>query len=458
MIPDKHIDDLKSRFRGTLISPDHAAYNTVRQVWNGTIDRRPRLIARCTSASDVVEAVRFGREHNLLTAVRGGGHNVAGNAMCDDGLVIDLSMMKAVVVDPQARTARAEGGATWADFDTETQKFGLATTGGLISSTGVAGLTLGGGIGWLMRTHGLASDNLISADVVTASGETLTASESKNADLFWALRGGGGNFGVVTSFEYQLHPVSMVMGGMVIHPVARAAELLRFYRDFARTAPDSVTLLFVFLTGPPAPFLPVELHGKPLVAIAVCGLDISAEGEKAVRALKEFGPPLVDLIGPMPYGVLQGLNDPSAPHGIRSYWKSEYLNELSDGAINALVDGMSRVQSPMSQIHVHQLGGAVARVGPDATAVSHRSAAFVTNVLAMWPESSADAAEIAWTRGVWEAMRPFGAGAYVNFLGEEGEERVRASYGETTHAKLAAIKRRYDPTNFFRLNQNIRPS
>jgi FAD/FMN-containing dehydrogenase len=458
MISDESIRTLAGSFRGELIRPGDSGYDEARKLWNGMIDRRPGLIARCAGTADVVQIVRFGREHNLVTAIRGGGHNVAGHAMCEGGLVIDLSSMKGIRVDAVARAVRAEGGVTWGELDRETQVFGLATTGGLITSTGIAGLTLGGGVGWLMRAHGLTCDNLISAEVVTADGEVLTASPSQNADLFWGLRGGGGNFGVVTSFEYGLHPVSMVMGGVVFHPAKRAKELMGFYREFVRTAPESLTTMMVFLTGPPAPFLPAPLHGTPLVAIGVCCLDAGPDGEKAVRPLKEFGPPLVDLVGPMPYTVLQGLNDPSAPKGIRSYWKSEYLRDLSDEAIEAFTAGMSRVISPMSQIHIHHLEGAVARIPAESTAVPKRSAAFVSNVIAMWPEAKDDAREIAWARGVWETLRPFGSGAYVNFLGEEGEERVRAAYGEATYARLAALKRKYDPTNFFRLNQNVSPA
>ena len=458
-IPDDALQPLRSAFRGELIRPGESGYDGARAIWNGMIDKRPALIARCRGVADVIEAVRFARARSLPTAIRGGGHNVAGNALCEGGLVIDLSLMKAVRVDARARTARAEGGVTWGEFDRETQVFGLATTGGLITSTGIAGLTLGGGIGWLMREHGLTCDNLLSADVVTADGRVVTASATDNPDLLWGLKGGGGNFGVVTSFEYRLHPVSMVLGGMLIHPAARAGELLRFCRDFVKSAPDSLTTMLVFLTGPPAPFLPPEMHGKPLVAIGVCCSDTNSGGEKAIRALREFGPPAIDLVGPMPYAVLQSLHDPSAPAGFRSYWKSEYLADLTDDAIETIIGRASGMPSPMTQFHIHHLGGAVARVGARATAYTQRSARYAVNIVSLWPDPAEDAAQIAWTRSSWEALRPHGTGgAYVNFMGEEGDERVRAAYGAEAWARLSALKKVWDPENFFRLNQNIRPA
>ena len=450
---------LRAVFQGELIRPGESGYEDARAIWNGMIDKRPALIARCRGVADVIEIVRFARGQNLPTAVRGGGHNVAGNALCEEGVVIDLSLMKAVHVNPRTRTARAEGGATWGEFDRETQVFGLATTGGLITSTGIAGLTLGGGIGWLMREHGLTCDNLLSADVVTADGRVVTASATENAELLWGLKGGGGNFGVVTSFEYRLHPVATVLGGMLIHPAARAKELLGFYRKFVKTAPDTLTTILVFLTGPPAPFLPPELHGKPLVAVGVCCSDTGQHGIEAIRPLREFGPPLVDLLGPMPYTTLQSLNDPSAPAGLRAYWKSEYLADLTDEAIESFVACASGMPSPMTQLHIQHLEGAVARVGAQETAYTQRSARFVTNIVSLWPDPAEDAAQIAWTRRSWEALRPYGTGGvYVNFMGEEGDERVRAAYGPEAWARLSALKKVWDPENFFRLNQNIKPA
>ena len=457
-IQDSALHSLRAVFHGELIRPGESGYNDARTIWNGMIDKRPALIARCRGVADVIEAVRFARSRSLSTAVRGGGHNVAGNALCEGGVVIDLSLMKAVHVDSRARTARAEGGTTWGEFDRETQVFGLATTGGLITSTGIAGLTLGGGIGWLMREHGLTCDNLLSADVVTADGRVVTASAAENPELLWGLKGGGGNFGIVTSFEYRLHPVSMVLGGMLIHPAARAKELLRFYRDFVKTAPDTLTTMLVFLSGPPAPFLPPELYGQPLVAIAVCCSDIGSDGERAVCALKEFGPPAVDLVGPMPYTALQSLHDSSAPAGFRAYWKSEYLADLSDQAIETLVTCASGMPSPMTQIHIQHLEGAVSRVGELETAYSQRSARYVTNIVSLWPDPAEDEAQIDWTRCSWESLRPCGTGGvYVNFMGEEGDERVRAAYGAKAWARLSALKKVWDPENFFRLNQNINP-
>lgn len=458
-IPDDALQPLRSAFRGELIRPGESGYDGARAIWNGMIDKRPALIARCRGVADVIEAVHFARARSLPTAIRGGGHNVAGNALCEGGLVIDLSLMKAVRVDARARTARAEGGVTWGEFDRETQVFGLATTGGLITSTGVAGLTLGGGIGWLMREHGLTCDNLLSADVVTADGRVVTASATENPELLWGLKGGGGNFGVVTSFEYRLHPVSMVLGGMLIHPAARAGELLRFWRDFVKSAPDSLTTMLVFLMGPPAPFLPPEMHGKPLVALAVCCSDTNSGGEKAIRPLREFGPPAIDLVAPMPYAVLQSLHDLSAPAGFRSYWKSEYLADLTDDAIETIIGCASGLPSPMTQFHIQHLEGAVARVGAQETAYTQRSARYAVNIVSLWSDLAEDAAQIAWTRSFWEALRPYGTGgAYVNFMGEEGDERVRAAYGPEAWARLSALKKDWDPENFFRLNQNIRPA
>lgn len=458
-IQESELLSLRAVFQGELIRPGQSGYEEVRAIWNGMIDKRPALIAQCRGVADVIEAVRFARSQNLPTAIRGGGHNVAGNALCEGGVVIDLSLMKAIHVDPRARTARAEGGATWGEFDRETQVFGLATTGGLITSTGIAGLTLGGGIGWLMREHGLTCDNLLSADVVTADGRVITASAAENPDLLWGLKGGGGNFGVVTSFEYRLHPVSTVLGGMVIHPAARAKELLRFYRDFVKSAPDTLTTILVFLTGPPAPFLPPELHGKPLVAIGVCCSDTGPDGVEAVRPLKEFGPPAVDLVGPMPYLALQALNDPSAPAGLRAYWKSEYLADLTDDAIETFIACASGMPSPMTQIHIQHLEGAIARVGARETAYTQRSARFVTNIVSLWPDPAEDAAQIDWTRRSWEALRPYGTGGvYVNFMGDEGDERIRAAYGADAWTRLSALKKVWDPENFFRLNQNIKPA
>jgi FAD/FMN-containing dehydrogenase len=449
----------QSQFRGQIIQPGDEAYESARRVWNGAIDRHPGLVARATGVADVRAAVRFARDRGLPLAVRGGGHNVAGTAVCDGGVVLDCSPMKGVRVDPAARTARAQAGLLWGELDRETQVFGLATTGGIISHTGIAGLTLGGGLGWLMRKHGLAADNLLSADVVTAEGECLRASESEHAELFWGLRGGGGNFGVVTSFEYRLHPVGpTVLAGVILYPAARAREVLRFYRDYIATAPDELTTVAVLRMAPPAPFFPQSVHGQPVVVIGACYAGPVEEGERAVARLRRFGEPLVDLIRPTPYVSHQALLDPTAPHGLSYYWKSEYLPPLSDGLIDTLVERAWRVATPESYTIVFHLGGAVGREDPGASAFEDRQATHAVVIDSVWSEPARASACIAWTRDFWEAVRPHATGRlYVNFLGEEGPDRVRAAYGAAKYERLRALKRAYDPTNLFRLNQNVAP-
>jgi FAD/FMN-containing dehydrogenase len=453
--------ELAQQLRGTLVRPGDDDYDAARSVWNGMIDRRPALVVRCAGAADVIAGLRFAREHELLVAVRGGGHNVAGFGTCDGGVVLDLSPMKGIRVDPRTSTARAEGGVVWAELDHETQAFGLATTGGLVTSTGIAGFTLGGGIGWLMRKHGLACDNLLSADVVTADGRLLTASPVENDELFWGLRGGGGNFGVVTSFEYRLHPVGpIVFGGAVFHPLERAAELLRFYRAWTPTLPDELTTMIAFLTAPPLPFIPEELHGTKMIAVALCFIGPPEQGDAAIDPLRGFGVAAAEHVGPLPYRMLQGMFDAGAPRGIHSYWKSEYLAELEEGAIEGLVEAAGAIVSPLTQLHVHHLEGVVARADAAATAFGRRDARYVANVLGMWPDPALRDGEIAWVRGAAEKLRGYSpGGAYLNFFdGDEGDERIRAAYGPEKHARLVALKDRCDPDNVFRLNQNIRPS
>jgi FAD/FMN-containing dehydrogenase len=450
---------LAQHFSGELIRPGDPLYDPARAVWNGAIDRHPGLIARCTGPADVRAAVRFARERDLLVAVRGGGHNVAGTAVCDGGLVIDLSPMKGLWVDPVARTARAQAGLLWGEFDRETQAFGLAAPGGIISHTGIAGLTLGGGFGWLMRRHGLAADNVLAADLVTADGDFLRAGPEENADLFWGLRGGGGNFGVVTSFQYRLHSVGpIVLAGVMLHPAERAREVLHFYRDFTASAPDELTTIVVLRMAPPAPFFPRWVHGQPVVVIGACYAGSVEEGERAVAPLRQFGAPLVDLIRPTPYLSHQSLFDPTAPHGLGYYWKSEYVPSLSDALINTLAEGAWEVPTPESYTIIFHLGGAVGRQDADGSAFEDRRAAHAVNIDAVWTEPARATACTAWTRELWEAVRPYSTGrVYVNFLGEEGQDRVRAAYGDAKYERLRALKRKYDPTNFFRLNQNIRP-
>jgi FAD/FMN-containing dehydrogenase len=457
---DLAIERLAGSLEGELIAPGHAAYDEARRIWNGAIDRSPACIARCTGVADVVAAVRFARERDLLVAVRSGGHGVGGHALCDGGLVIDLSPMKVIRVDPAARSARAQAGVLWGELDRETQLFGLATVGGIVTHTGIAGLTLGGGIGWLMRKHGATVDNLLSVDLVTAEGEVLAASEEENADLFWGIRGGGGNFGIVTSFEYRLHPVGpIVLAGPIYHPLQDAAEVLRFYREFIAEAPDELTTIFNLRMAPPLPFLPDEVHGKPIVMVGACYAGPPEEGFDVVRPLKEFGTPIVDLLEPKPYTALQSMFDPSVPHGWHYYWKSVEVPPLTDAAIETLIEHASAPTSPKSYCIVFQLGGALGRVHEAKTAFSQRDAAHNVNINAVWTEDDPDAdGHIAWAREFFHAMQPHAGGrVYLNFLGDEGPDRVRQAYGSEQYERLVELKRKYDQTNLFRLNQNIEP-
>jgi FAD/FMN-containing dehydrogenase len=443
------IERLRAHLPGGVLLPGAPTYEAARRVWNGFVDKRPAAILRCTCDEDVVEAVNVARETGLIVAVRSGGHSIGGASVCDGGLVIDLSAMKAIVVDRERRIARAEPGLRLGEFDATTQAHGLATTMGVNSDTGIAGLTLGGGIGRLARKYGLACDNLISARLVLADGRMVTASADENPDLFWAIRGGGGNFGIVTGFEYRLHPLGpQILGGLVLHDFARAREVLRFYREFSAAAPDEVSADAVFLTSP---------DGQRLLAISACYVGPIAEGERALGPLRRFGPPVQDLIAPVTYTALQASADPLFPTGRRYYFKAQFLRHLSDAAIDTLIDGFARVTSPFSLVVLQQVGGAVARVAPDATAYANRDAAYDCFAAAIWEDEAQDERQIAWARGVWEAMRPHGSGGvYANNLGEEGEERVRAAYG-ANYVRLSKLKAKYDPSNLFRLNQNIRP-
>jgi FAD/FMN-containing dehydrogenase len=446
------IEKFGQGLRGQLLRADATGYEAARKIWNAMVDKRPAMIVRCAGVADVVRSVNFARDHGLLLSVRGGGHNVAGTAVCDGGLMIDLSPMKGIRVDARARTVRAEAGCTWGDLDHETAAFGLATTGGIIPATGIAGLTLGGGLGWLMRKHGLSCDNLLSADVVLATGELVTASATENADLFWGLRGGGGNFGVVTSFEYRLHQVDRVLGGMVIHPLQRAHQALSFLREFTKTAPDDLVSMGLLLTGP---------DGAKILAIAVCYCGPLSEGERVLLPMRQFGPPAADQIAAMPYVQQQGLLEAGFPPGLQNYWKSNFLRELSDEAIGIAIEAFRRVPSPSSGIAIEQLGGATSRVAEADTAFAHRGAPFNFLVVSSWPDASDNAKHIDWTRSVHQAMQPFSAGGvYVNYLADEadeGRERVRAAYGPAKYERLVTLKKTYDPDNLFRLNQNIRP-
>jgi len=459
VIDEAAIQEFRQGLRGALLGPSDEGYETTRRVWNGMIDRRPALIVRCAGVADIIDAVTFARTHNLLVAVRGGGHNVTGNAVCDGGLMIDLSPMKGIQVDPVRRTVRAQAGVTWGEFDHETQAFGLATTGGQVSTTGIAGLTLGGGIGWLMRTCGAVVDNLLSVDLVTADGQFLTASGAENQDLFWGVRGGGGNFGIATAFEYRLHPIGPVlMGGMLLYPASEATPLLRFYREYMATAPDELMALVAFLSAPPAPFVPEQMHGAPMVAIGFCHTGSLEEGQQAADRLRAFGPPTVDLIGPMPYTALQQLFDPSVPFGLQVYLKSDHLAGLGDDVIDTVVTHAAGRTSPLSVVILFPLGGAIGRAGERETAFGHRDAAYDYVIYSMWTEPGEADRHIQWTRDFAAAMQPFSVGVYVNEMGNEGEDRVRAAYNPETYARLVALKNKYDPTNLFRLNQNIKPT
>lgn len=453
------VADFRQTLRGNVCLPQEAGYDEARTIWNAMINRHPGAVVRCRGAADIVAAVRFAREHGLLLAVRGGGHNIAGNAVCEGGLLIDLSLMRSVRVDRTSRTARVEPGATLGDFDKEAQAFGLATPLGINSTTGVAGLTLGGGFGWLSRKFGLAADNLISADVVTAEGKLVHASETENSDLFWALRGGGGNFGVVSSFEFRLHPVGpMVLSGLIVHPFARAKELLSGYRQVASKAPDELSVWVVLRQAPPLPFLPAEVHGKEVLVFAVCYTDDQISGQRALEPLRALGQPIADVIGMQPYAAWQTAFDPLLAPGAYNYWKSHNFVELADGLLDTLASYAARLPTSECEIFLGQLGGATSRVAVDATSYPHRNANFVMNVHTRWREPTDERRSIEWARQLFAETAPHATGGvYVNFMPEDETDRVSSAYG-ANYARLAALKAKYDPGNLFRLNQNVRPS
>ena len=451
--------ELRTRMLGQVISPDDSGYENARRIWNGAIDKHPALVLRCSGVADVISGVQFACSEGLPVAIRGGAHSVAGFSTCDGGVVLDLSAMTAVRVDRRNRRALAPGGTTWRQFDHETQAHGLATTGGLGSTTGIGGFTLGGGIGHLVRKHGLTCDNLLSAEMVTAEGELVRASEDENADLFWALRGGGGNFGVVTELELALHPVGpVVLGGVVFYPGQDAAELLAGWRDAVAGAPDELTTLIALMTAPPVPFLPADAHGEKVVVVSLCWAGPLEEGEEVVRPLRALGTPLADLLGPIPYVALQQLIDPMYAPGAANYFTSAFLDELPGSAAEALADAHRRSAGlpAACELHVHLLGGAMARTAPGATAFSQRQAPYLINCIARTPTAEGFEATRAWARGTRDSMARFGAGQmYVNYTGEGDEDKVRASYPAETYARLAAVKAHYDPANRFRFNQNI---
>jgi FAD/FMN-containing dehydrogenase len=445
------LETLAQRLRGPVLGPGQDGYDGARSIWNGMIDRRPALIVRALGAADVIAAVNFARNNDLALAVHGGGHNASGSSVCDGGLMLDLSLMKGIRVDPAGATARAEGGATWADFDRETQAFGLATTGGVVSTTGIAGLTLGGGIGWLGRTYGLSCDNLLSVDIVTADGQLRTASADQNSDLFWAVRGGGGNFGVVTSFEYRLHQVGpMVVAGLLVWPRPMARDVLRLFREFTQTAPENASAYAALGT------LPDGLQVVVLIAFFNGPAEAADELFKPFRA---FGPPAADLLAPVPYTAAQQMLDALFPSGSRVYWKSAVLRTFDDAVADALIEQCASSPSPLSSGAIEFYGGAINRVGAEDTAYPLRDVTYAVNAVSIWTDPAQDEANIKWARGTWQAMQQFSPGSvYVNFLGlDEGEDRVKAAYGPN-YARLAQIKSRYDPHNLFRLNHNIAPA
>jgi hypothetical protein len=450
VVAEAAVTRLRTTLHGEVILPGDAGYDSTRRVWNGMVDKRPALIVRCAGAADVIHAVTFARDHGLLVSVRAGGHNIAGKAVAEGGVMIDLARMRSVLVDPAKRTARVDGGATLGDLDRATQAFGLATTAGVVTHTGVAGLTLGGGIGRIGRKYGLACDNLLSAEIVTATGRLLRASATENADLFWGIRGGGGNFGIVTSLEFQLHPVGpTVLAGVVTHSWENAKEALRFYATYSRTAPDELAADAVLLTSP---------EGQRVVAISACYIGPLEDGERVLQPLRRFGAPLADQIGPIAYTELQATGDARFPIGYRYYWKTHFVVDLSDDAIEATTNYFASVPSPQSVIVFQQYGGAVSRVDRTATAFSHRDAQYDFIPTSVWTDAASSEQQMNWVRNLWQTMKAFSTGGeYVNNLGDEGDDRIAAAYG-ANHARLVTLKDKYDPTNFFRLNANIRPS
>jgi hypothetical protein len=451
--------ELRTRFRGALLRPDEEGYDEARRIWNGAIDRRPALIARCAGADDVATAVRFARERDLPISVRGGGHAVAGHAVCDGGVMIDLSLMKAVSVDPEARTARAAGGLLWRELDAATQAFGLATTGGVISHTGIAGLTLGGGLGHLMRKHGLAVDNLLAVDLVTADGERCRVDEDSDPELLWGLRGGGGNFGIAAAFEYRLHPVGpFVLGGPIFWPLADAPAVLRRLQEYAPEAPDELGMSLAMMLAPPVPFLRPDQFGEPVVALVLAWSGDLDEGRRALAPLRELGTPLADAVTVVPYVALQQMLDGGAPHGRHYYWKSHRFPQLSDPVIDVLCDRVATMTSPFAQISGWAMGGAVSRVGAGDTAVGEREVGFDISFAVGWPPGDPEPARHReWSRIGWDALLPHSSGIYANFISDEGAAGVRFAYGDRL-ARLTALKDRLDPTNVFRMNANIPPS
>ena len=457
------IEQLSPQFTGELLRQGDSGYDDARLVWNGMYDRRPALIAQCATTEDVVAAVNFARENDLIIAVRGGGHSAVGYSVCDDGVVIDLSPMNKVEVDPSTRLIRAGGGTTWAQFDAATQEHGLAVTGGRFSTTGIAGLTLGSGSGWLERKFGLTLDNLLSAQLVTAAGEVLSASETENPELFWGLRGGGGNFGVVTEFEFRGHQIGpIIYGGLMACLPDKATEIIEFMREYMPDAPEDLGAAVAFVSAPPEPFVPAEMHFKPITGIVICWTGSQEEGEKVVAPIREVAQPVMDMVGPIPYAALQSMLDGGAPKGIRGYMKAEFMPELSDEAVAKLVAHGGSRPSPTSQLLLEPMGGAISAVSEDDSAVGRRDVPWCYHALAMWmdPGEEVEEAHRAWARGLHEDLEPDTTpGVYLNFTSDSlDDSRVRETFGPEKYARLVALKDQYDPSNLFRLNQNIKPS
>lgn len=457
-MPTQSLEQFRSSFRGEIIQPGDTAYETARKVYNAMIDKRPRLIARCADVADVIYAVRFARDQDLQVAIRGGGHNGAGLGTCDDGLVVDLSRMKGVRVDPVGREARVGGGCTWGDVDHATHAFGLATPCGFISTTGVAGLTLGGGIGYLTRTYGLTIDNLLAVDMVLADGSFVTASAEANPDLFWAVRGGGGNFGIATSFLFRLHPVKTVFAGPTFWPLDQAADVLRAYSQFIADAPEDVNGFFAFLVVPPAPMFPEHLHNQKFCGIVWCSTAPPERAEAALKPMRQFGKPAFDHVGPVPFPVLQSLFDGLYPPGLQWYWRADFVKEIPDPAIARHVEHGARIPTMHSTMHLYPINGAAQRAGRNETAFSYRDANFAEVIVGVDPDPAHRDKITNWCKEYFDALHPYSAGgAYVNFMMEEGQERIQAAFRDN-YDRLARVKKKYDPTNFFRINQNIRPA
>jgi FAD/FMN-containing dehydrogenase len=450
VLDDAAVEAFRERLRAPVIRPGDTTYDDDRKIWNGMIDRRPAAIVKCTGVADVIDAVNFARDNDLLLAVRGGSHSAAGLAMCDGGIVLDMSAMKGVRIDTAAGTAHAQAGLLWGEYDHETQALGLATTGGTVSNTGLVGLTLGGGLGWLMGKHGFACDNLLSVDLVTADGQAITASDREHQDLFWALRGGGGNFGVATSLQFRVHPVGpMVLGGMVLYPRSQAKDVLRNYRDVCNSLPDEAEAFAAMLTSP---------DGDPLVAVLLGYNGPLDEGEKVLAAARAFGSPIADLVGPMPYTQRQALIDDLGVHGIHRYWKSGFSQDLSDDFIDLMVDRADTMRSPMSVVGLFYVHGVAARVDPTATAFGLRGAQWDFDIISQWTDPAEADDHVRWTRQFWSEAEPFCAGGvYVNHIADDEPGRVHAAFG-VNYERLVSVKNRYDPTNLFRLNHNIRPT